>query len=126
MMLQIRAVIVFLAIGLVACCDYTSSHYSKSFVSKGETFQDFSACNAFTSIEQPVSVFVNATADCEIYVCKRSKGFLKLSEIILAKSNTVATAEVPLGMGGVNTDLAICKMGSDKIYFNELRLQFDQ
>jgi hypothetical protein len=125
-MLFLTKLFFFLAsLGLaLSACEYTDSHAAKSVISKGETVQDVTACSAYTYSTQALTVWVNATSNCQVYVCKRSAPLLKLSQVLEIQSNVITNIEIPLGMGGVNADLELCKIGNEKVYFSEYRLQF--
>jgi hypothetical protein len=97
---------------------------AQNVISKGETVQDVTACSAYTYCTQALTVWVNATSDCQVFVCKRSAPLLKLSQVLDIQSNVITNIEIPLGMGGVNADLELCKIGNEKVYFSEYRLQF--
>jgi hypothetical protein len=77
-------------------------------------------------LTQSLNVWVNATANCQVYVCKRKSAALKLSNIIAVQAGKVSEVEVALGMGGVNADLELCKIGDEKVVFSEYRVQFLQ
>jgi hypothetical protein len=126
-MLFLTKLLFFLAsLGLaLSACEFTDNGDGTSVISKGETIQDTSACAAYTYSMQTLNVWVNATSNCQVYVCKYSAPVLKLSQVMVLKPHEVTTLEVPLGMGGINANLALCKLGDEKVLFSEYRLQFD-
>lgn len=127
MFLQKLAVLLtVLGVALASTCQYSNTFYSTNFISKSETVDSVSACVGTTSITQSVTLYANASADASIYLCKESKAFLKLSEVFLVQPGKITEETIGLGSTSPYHDIAICKTGSDKVLFNELRLTFEK